>query len=145
MWSRPDAFDKSSNRMMICPVLFNTDATRIWAGGGVAQCVAAATRRQPMGSDHTVKLFSNEYLHSLLPPTGFLVADQVPNSLEDSSLFNVSSQIDWRTPVGILTLLPAYRYTNTDSLTYDGLRYGQQTHSHQKSMEGRLSDTSGGG
>ncbi len=121
-------------------VFFNTDYVHIGGRGSGSVWLPRPPDASPW--EATTSAVSNEYLHSL-PPTGFLVADQVPNSLEDSSLFNVSSQIDWRTPVGTLTLLPAYRYTNTDSLTYDGLRYGQQTHSDQKSMEGRLSDTSG--
>jgi len=122
-------------------VLFNTDYAHMGGRGSGSVWLPRPPGARPW--EATTSAVSNEYLHSL-PPTGFLIADQVPNSLEDSSLFNVSAQIDWRTPVGTLTLLPAYRHTNADSLTYDGLRYGQRTHSDQKSMEGRLSDTSGG-
>lgn len=49
--------------------------------------------------------------------------------------------MDWNLGVGTLTVLPAYRHTDIDARTYNGLRYSQQERTRQKSLEGRLGNS----
>jgi len=120
-------------------LLFNTDYAHLGGRGGGSVWLPRPPGANPW--DATTTPASNAYLHSFLP-LGPLVANQEPDSFQDSSFFNTSAQLDWDVGIGKLTLLPAYRHTNTDSVSQNGLRYGQVLRADQKSLETRLGDTS---
>lgn len=118
---------------------FNTDYAQLGGRGGGSVWLPRPPSANPW--DATTSSGSNAYLHSILP-LGPLVADQEPDSSQDSSFFNTSAELDWDVGIGKLTLLPAFRYSDTDSLNRIGFRYGQALRADQKSLETRLGNTS---
>ena len=117
---------------------FNTDYAHLGGRGGGSVWLPRPPGENPWVA--TTSPASNAYLHSFLP-LGPLMADQEPDSFQDSSFFNASAQLDWNLGPAKLTIVPAYRYTDTDSLSQNGLRYGQALRADQKSLEARLGDT----
>jgi iron complex outermembrane receptor protein len=65
--------------------------------------------------------------------------------LSDNDYRGVLSEIIWHSPIGTLTVLPAYRNTNLNDLTAEG-GYGEsaQEHDSQTSMEVRLASATDG-
>lgn len=60
----------------------------------------------------------------------------------DTHLWNVSAQLDWNLGWGTLTLLPAYRSMNSNTLTYQpGFLFTNDESSQQKTMELRLGNS----
>lgn len=62
---------------------------------------------------------------------------------EDNRFWGVQSTIDWRTPIGTLTVVPAYRVSNLDYSSFaTGVLLREISHDKQTSVEVRLaSDT----
>lgn len=119
-------------------LLVNADYAHLGGRGGGSVWLP----RRP-GSDAyeaTTATAANDYLHSFLP-LGPLIDSQNPDSFQDSSLFNVSAQLDWNVGLGTLTVVPAYRHTDIDARTYSGLRYTQDEKTQQKSLEVRLGNS----
>ena len=120
-------------------LLFNTDYAHLGGRGSGSVWLPRPPGENPW--EATTTPASNAYLHSFLP-LGPLEADQEPDSFQNSSFFNTSAQLDWNMGIAKLTIVPAYRYTDTDSLSQNGLRYGQIERADQKSVEARLGDAS---
>jgi iron complex outermembrane receptor protein len=120
-------------------LLLNLDYTHLGGRGGGSVWLPQRPGANPW--EATTAPAANDYLHSFLP-LGPLVADQVPNSFQNSDFFNVSAQMDWDVGIGTLTILPAYRHVDIHALTYNGLRYLQHESTPQKSFEARLGDAS---
>ncbi|MDF8332171.1 TonB-dependent receptor [Novosphingobium cyanobacteriorum] len=63
---------------------------------------------------------------------------------QDNQYYNLSAQVDLRLGFATLTLLPAYRHSDIDYLTYDlGARYRMDKSSSQTSLEARLGNKTG--
>ena len=57
----------------------------------------------------------------------------------------LAAEINYRTPIGQLTIIPAHVYTKINFLTYsNGLRFSNLTHAKQDSLEARLTSDGGG-
>ena len=98
---------------------------------------------RPPGADPwqaTTSPASNAYMHSFLP-LGPLVDSQIPDSYQNSSFYNFSARADWKTPIGTLTVLPAFRHAEINALTYNGLRYTEKELDEQRTLEARLGDS----
>ena len=121
-------------------LLLNADFAHLGGRGGGSVWLPQRPGSDPY--EATTDPAANAYLHSL-PPLGPLVDSQNPDSYQDSKFFNVSGQLDWNLGIGTLTVLPAYRHTDIDARTYQGLRYTQEEKTAQKSLETRLGNTSG--
>src|SRR5262249_7264170 len=119
-------------------LLVNADYTHLGGRGGGS--VWLPRREGSDAYESTTDPAANAYLHSFLP-LGPLVDSQNPDSFQDSKFFNVSGQLDWNLGVGTLTVLPAYRHTDIDARTYQGLRYTQEEKTGQKSLEARLGNS----
>ncbi len=119
-------------------LLVNADYAHLGGRGGGSVWLP----RRP-GSDAyeaTTAAAANDYLHSFLP-LGPLVDSQNPDSFQDSTLFNLSAQMDWDIGFATLSVLPAYRHTDIEARTYNGLRYSQSERTRQESLEARLSNS----
>lgn len=120
-------------------VLLNTDYAHLGGRGGGSTWLPRRPGADPW--EATTASAANAYLHSF-PPLGPLIDDQRPNSYQDSSFFNTSAQIDWNVGVGTLTILPAYRHVDANSVEYNGLKYDEHQRTQQKSLEVRLGNSS---
>jgi iron complex outermembrane recepter protein len=119
-------------------IVLNADYTHLGGRGGGSVWLPQRPGSDPW--EATTAPAANEYLHSFLP-LGPLIDDQRPDSFQDSRFVNASGQLDWKRGFGTLTLLPAYRRTEIDARTYNGLRYSQDEKTEQKSMEARLGNS----
>ncbi len=120
-------------------VFFNTDYAHLGGRGAGSTWLPRRLGANPW--EATTAGAANDYLHSFLP-LGPLIDDQRPNSYQDSSFFNTSAQIDWNVGVGTLTILPAYRHVDANSVAYNGLKYDEHQRTQQKSLEVRLGNSS---
>lgn len=77
-----------------------------------------------------------------MPPLGPLLDPSVPKTLQDTTLWNLSAQLDWKLPFATLTVLPAYRNADIYTASYPGFLYQQPNKVEQKSLEVRLGNTS---
>ncbi|MDB5576366.1 MAG: hypothetical protein JWR80_1542 [Bradyrhizobium sp.] len=77
-----------------------------------------------------------------MPPLGPLLDPSVPTTLQDTTLWNVSAQLDWKLPFATLTVLPAYRNADIYTASYPGFLYQQPNKVEQKSLEVRLGNNS---
>jgi iron complex outermembrane receptor protein len=77
-----------------------------------------------------------------MPPFGPLLDPSVPNTRQNTKLYNISAQIDWKLGFATLTVLPAYRHYDIFSAAYPGFLYTQPNKGEQKSLEVRLGNSS---
>jgi iron complex outermembrane receptor protein len=119
-------------------VHLNVDYTHLGGRGDGAVWLPLRPGADPWES--TTAPAANDYLHSI-PPLGPLVDSQLPDSFQNSHFLNVSGQLDWNVGIGTLTVLPAYRKSDIEALTYQGLRYTQLEGTKQESVEARLGNT----
>ncbi|WP_454885378.1 TonB-dependent receptor [Sphingomonas oryzagri] len=77
-----------------------------------------------------------------MPPLGPLLDPSVPKTFQDTTLWNISAQLDWKLPFATLTILPAYRNADIYTASYPGFLYQQPNKVEQKSLEVRLGNTS---
>jgi iron complex outermembrane receptor protein len=62
---------------------------------------------------------------------------------EDNTFWGVSASVDWETPIGMLTLVPAYRDSRLDYTSFaTGVMLREQSEDKQKSFEARLASDS---
>lgn len=116
----------------------NVDYTHLGGRGDGAVWLPQRPGASPW--EATTDPAANAYLHSLLP-LGPLVDSQLPDSFQNSHFLNASGQLDWNVGIGTLTVLPAYRKSDIEARTYQGLRYTQLEGTPQKSVEARLGNT----
>jgi iron complex outermembrane receptor protein len=76
-----------------------------------------------------------------MPPLGALLDPTPPNTRQDTKLWNISGQLDWKLPFATLTVVPAYRDADVLSDSYPGFGYQQPNRTHQSSLEARLGDS----
>jgi iron complex outermembrane receptor protein len=62
------------------------------------------------------------------------------NSRQDNNFYNASAQADWKLDFATLTVLPAFRYTGEDYVSWNGFLYAQQDRARQESLEVRLAN-----
>jgi iron complex outermembrane recepter protein len=72
----------------------------------------------------------------------FMAPFTTPNSI-DGKYWGVHAQVDVKTPVGQLTLIPAYRHFENDDVSISGLSLRDRSNGDQASFEARLSNTIG--
>lgn len=60
-------------------------------------------------------------------------------STQNNDFYNASAQADWKFDFATLTVLPAFRYTKEDYVTWNSFLYAQQDRARQESLEVRLS------
>jgi len=108
----------------------------------------------PASGIATTHAFDPEDRIGLLSPQGQAYYTSQPNALlgrnfygipadqaafQDNRFWGISATIDWRTPVGTLTVIPAYREGKLDYLSYTaGFYIRQKEHSNQTSVEARF-------
>jgi iron complex outermembrane receptor protein len=119
-------------------VQFSADYTHLGGRGGGSVWLPRRSGSDPW--EATTAAAANDYLHSFLP-LGPLIDDQRPDSHQNSSFFNTSLELDWNLGFGTLTVLPAYRHVDTNSLAYNGLRYDEKERTQQKTVEARLGNS----
>jgi iron complex outermembrane receptor protein len=79
------------------------------------------------------------YRTSLIAGTAKRPYDPVaPFPYHKDNFFGVNAQIDWQTPIGTLTVIPAWRYSALDSKSNSGFFYRLREKDEQFSLEARL-------
>jgi iron complex outermembrane receptor protein len=76
-----------------------------------------------------------------IPPFGPLLDPTVPDSRQNTKLWSIGGQLDWRLPFATLTVLPAFRDSDIYSLGYLGFVYEEPNKARQSSLEMRLGDS----
>ena len=75
-------------------------------------------------------------------PAGPLLLPARPDIQQNTSLYNVSGQLDWKLPFATLTLLPAYRHMDVDFGVHFNTRLQTSAGVDQTTMEARLGNSS---
>ena len=75
--------------------------------------------------------------NSVLAPIGILPLTQ-DDGFVDNTYYGISTQLDWDTDLGTLTLIPAYRRTKLDFLTYPGFPLTDKEDAKQVTFEARF-------
>lgn len=78
------------------------------------------------------------------PPLGPLLDTSIPDTRQDTKIWSLSGQLDWRFPFATLTVLPAFRDTDVYSLSYPGFRYEQPNKVRETTLETRLGNSASG-
>ena len=123
-------------------ILLNADFAHIGGKGGDATWLPQRPGSDPYESitEAAAQAYKHSFPGSALAP--FTNTDRKDGN-QDNQLLNLSAQVDWRLGWATLTLLPAYRHTSIDYLTYDlGARYRMDKTSGQTSFEARLGNGS---
>ena len=84
---------------------------------------------------------ANAYLDTL-GPLAPLLKDIADDNFRDTTLYNLSAQLDWKLPFATLTLLPAYRYLDSNYSDHFAERYESRVKTRQRSLEARLGNSS---
>jgi iron complex outermembrane recepter protein len=71
-----------------------------------------------------------------------LIAPAAQQSFVRNNLYNISAQLDWNLGFATLTVIPAYRHTQNNSLSYDAQSQGLLGTANQETFEVRLSHAS---
>jgi iron complex outermembrane receptor protein len=77
-----------------------------------------------------------------LPPYGPFLDPAIPNTHLNTRIVGASVQADWNLGFATLTLLPAYRHNDINTVAYPGFLYEQPNKNEQKSLEARLGKSS---
>jgi len=116
-------------------VLLTIDGAQVGGKGG-----GYVFRPQAPGASPWSAVSSeNAYLESLPGSAG--VVYQGSDSQQRDKFWNVSAQLDWDLGFATLTVIPAYRHSNADSLSYDAQREVLMDRSDEETFEARLSKT----
>ena len=83
---------------------------------------------------------ANAYRASALP-LGPLINTAEPVSSLNNKFYNFSGQLDWKFDFATLTVIPAYRHVQVDSVTIPSFRIDDHTTGDQKSLETRLGNS----
>lgn len=84
---------------------------------------------------------ANAYLDTL-GPLAPLLKDIADDNYRDTTLYNLSAQFDWKLSFATLTLLPAYRYLDSNYSDHFAERYESRVKTRQRSLEARLGNSS---
>jgi iron complex outermembrane receptor protein len=117
------------------------------AGGTVTGITSSFTNPPPFSPSDRLGFFSPQvesYLETqkdFLNGANFLPFENV--NYEDNRFYGVAATIDWKTPVGTLTVVPAYRDSQLDYRSFaTGVLLSEMSHEKQTTVEARLaSDT----
>jgi iron complex outermembrane receptor protein len=116
----------------------NVDYTHL-GGDGVGYVWLA----RPAGTrpwDAVSSTQSNLALASTLP-LGPLLDPVAPDSSQNVKLWNASAELDWNLGFGTLTVLPAFRHSDVDTLSSPGYQYDANIVANQSSLEVRLGNS----
>jgi iron complex outermembrane receptor protein len=78
---------------------------------------------------------------SAMPPLGPLLDRSAQDPRQETRLYNLSAQVDWKLRFATLTVLPAYRNYDVFSSSVPGFLYTQPNKGDQKSLEVRLGNS----
>jgi iron complex outermembrane recepter protein len=117
------------------------------AGGTVTGITSSFTNPPPFSPSDRLGFFSPQvesYLGTqkdFLNGANFLPFENV--NYEDNRFYGVAATIDWKTPVGTVTVVPAYRDSQLDYRSFaTGVLLSEVSHEKQTTVEARLaSDT----
>ncbi|WP_084491253.1 TonB-dependent receptor [Sphingobium ummariense] len=84
---------------------------------------------------------ANAYLDTL-GPLAPLLKDIADDNFRDTTLYDLSAQLDWKLSFATLTLLPAYRYLDSNYSDHFAERYESRVKTRQRSLEARLGNAS---
>jgi len=73
-----------------------------------------------------------------VPALGRLLDTLSPYPFQNNDYFGANAQIDYKTGIGTLTLVPAWRYANIDNVAGAGFAIGTREKDEQFSVEARL-------
>jgi iron complex outermembrane receptor protein len=120
-------------------VLLNADYTHLGGEGGDYVYLPQRPGASPYEAQTTP--VANAYMHgfSFLGP---LHDDVVANSRQDTTLYNFSGQLDWDLHFATLTLIPAYRHTDSNYVTHIANFYESHATTDQTTGEARLGNSS---
>lgn len=120
-------------------LLLNTDYSHL--GGAGASYVNSPTRPGSDPYEAAASPAAQIYQHSFNATTAPITVYTVPDDTQNSTYANVSAQLDTRLNFGTLTIVPAYRYSDTFYRNTSGTIYDAKEKTDQKSLEARLGDT----
>lgn len=83
---------------------------------------------------------ANAYLRGF-GPAGPLIDPSRPDNFQDTTLYNFSAQLDARLPFATLTVLPAFRYVDSNYVTHFTTRLEAHSVDRQPSVEVRLGNS----
>ena len=120
-------------------LLLNTDYAHLGGKGGDYVYLP----RRPGSSPYEAQseTAANAYMHAFAP-LGAITDDVQPDSRQNTTLYNVSAQLDWKLgSFATLTLLPAYRHTHARFVTHFAGRFTADETTEQSSFEARLGNS----
>lgn len=118
------------------------------AGGTVTGVSSSFDTPPSFSASDRLGFFSPQVMSYITTQKDFLNgADFLPFqnvNQEDNRFYGIQATIDWKTPLGSLTVVPAYRVSNLDYSSFaTGVLLREISHDKQTSIEARLaSDTS---
>ena len=117
------------------------------AGGTITGVTSAFTNAPTFSASDRLGLFSPQVQAYLQTQTDFLngakfVPFQNVNN-EDNRFSGISATVDWTTPVGTVTVVPAYRDSKLDYSSFaTGVLLAEQSHEKETTFEARLASPS---
>ncbi len=84
---------------------------------------------------------ANAYLRTFGPASA-LIDPSLPDNFQDTTLYNISAQLDAQLPFATLTVLPAFRYVDSNYLTHFTTELTNHSVDRQRSVEVRLGNSS---
>jgi iron complex outermembrane receptor protein len=113
------------------------------AGGTVTGITSSFTSPPTFSASDRLGFFSPQVASYLQTQTDFLNgAKFVPFqniNHEDNRYWGISSTVDWKTPIGTVTVIPAYRDSKLDYTSFaTGVMLRELSHDKQTSVEARL-------
>jgi iron complex outermembrane receptor protein len=117
------------------------------AGGTITGVTSAFTNAPTFSPSDRLGFFSPQVQTYLQTQTDFLngakfVPFQNVNS-EDNRFSGISATVDWTTPVGTVTVVPAYRDSKLDYSSFaTGVLLAEQSHEKETTFEARLASPS---
>lgn len=121
-------------------LLLNADYAHI--GGKGAGFVFLPQRPGSDPYESVTEPAAQAYIHALNRTTAPLTTTAVKDSYQDSKYFNASAQLDTDLGFATLTVLPAYRHSNSNYLQETTNRYENHTKTDQESLEARVGNSS---
>lgn len=120
-------------------ILLNGDYSHLGGKGGGYSYLKRRPGADPW--EGVTEPVANAYRASVLP-FGPLLDPLTNDGVQDTTLWNVSAQIDWDLGPATLTVLPAYRKADIFSIANPGFNLTTDSDVDQKSLEVRLGNSS---
>jgi iron complex outermembrane receptor protein len=120
-------------------ILLNADVSHLGGHGGGYVYLPLRPGASPW--EGTASPQANAYRPTFGGAAPLIPAFSPSQAQQDTTLSNVSAQLDWKLGFATLTVLPAYRDANIKSSNNPGFFYTSRVHAKQKSLEVRLGDS----